>query len=186
MSKRPIGKPSKRVYIECFDSMRNFYDTMVCAIKEDDPDFKCMDFETLTQKLENLPVCIKKPKPPNITIETILTFDNVPEGHDVVEIVSAIYYSCSRFHLVNGMEIKRGTSIMNILTNPKEILDPKTFDWNIPKLINSFNSVLWLGVFLDMAGSKDIRPDSLYVIGKKKERKPNEKSDENVEDHEES
>jgi hypothetical protein len=117
-----------------------------------------MDLETLTQKLENLPVHIKKPKSPHITIETILRFDNVPEGHDdVVEIVSATYYSSSRFRLVNGTEIKRGTAIMSILTDPKEILHPKTLDWNIPKLINSFNNVLWLGVFLDMARSKDIQ-----------------------------
>jgi len=188
ISKRPIGRTSKKVWIAGFDSVKDFHDDVIKSMQEDYPDFKFMDLDTFTKKLENLPVRIKLAKAPHMTIESILKFDNVPEGRNVTEIVSAMYYACSRYHLVKGNEIKRGKSITSILRDPDEILDPKTFDWNIPKLIKDFGGVLWLCAFMDMKQNGDLYPDSMYVIGEedKEDKEDNQEDKEEKEDKEDN
>ncbi len=150
LSKAPVGQRSDKVYVSHYDSVEKLHHDMQETIKEIKEDYPFPDLATFTQMLEKLPVNLSTPgDTPNITIEVILRFVNVPTGRSVVEVVSAIYYACSQVGLVDGLEIKRGRHMMAVLTSPEEVLDPKTFDWNIPKLISSYRNVMWLTSFLD-------------------------------------
>ena len=160
VSKAPVGERSHKVYVTNFESVEDFHRDLRETITEGHEDFPVLDLETFTQKLEELPVNLSTPDDtPNVTIEAVLKFDNIPPGRDLVEVVSAIYYVCSQHGLVDGIEIKRGRATMDVLSDPDEILDPKTFDWNIRKLINQYRQVLWLSTFMDFRSDGSPYPD---------------------------
>lgn len=189
MSKAPIGERSHKVYVTNFDSIEDFHQQTQNTIMEaqshsakprsdemglslplgskaqtqgEKEDHPFPDLTTFTQMLEKLPVNLSTPDDtPNITIEAVLKFDNIPPGRDLIEVISAIYYVCSQHGLVDGVEIKHGQCTMDVLSNPEEILDPKTFDWNIPKLINEYMQVLWLTTFMDFKPDGSPYPDNL-------------------------
>ncbi len=174
MSKAPVGQRSDKVYVSYYDTVAELHHDIQETITEVKEDYPVPDLATFTQMLENLPVNLSTPgDTPNVTIEVILRFENVPVGRNVVEVVSAIYYACSQTGLVDGLEIKRGRHMMAVLTSPEEVLNPKTFDWNIPKLISSYRNVLLLTSFLDFHEDGTVASDSVYPA-------PEEKKEETV------
>lgn len=159
VSKSNIGDVSKRLFVVGFASIEAMHADLSSS------GIKC-DIAEFSAKLSTLPFHIDIPNSIGITIEFVLRFDNVPFGRDVIEIVSAIYYAATRHELVEGMEIKRGPAITDVLVNPKEVLNPAEFDWNIPKFTRDLSNVFLISVFLDFDEEGETSPSSQYIVGR--------------------
>jgi len=85
----------------------------------------------------------------NLNILKILKFSNVPENRHVSEIAAAIYYAAAINHIVDGVEIISRHCILDLFTNPKEIIDPSVFSWNLADTIERFVRILPISISFD-------------------------------------
>lgn len=99
-----------------------------------------------------------------IQMRAILLFENVPKGRHVIEIVSAINFVACENHLIYGANIKYTPSIFDVVSSPHEVINPETFNWNIPALLSTLRNVLGLLRFLDFAGNGQLYPDVITEI----------------------
>jgi hypothetical protein len=140
---------SGNISIFSYNSIDDFYNEFKSAAEEQNHNF--ISFNDFKQMTHSLPANLVVHTELTITIHCIHEFHDVPNGRHVTEIVSAIYYSCAMNGLIgsDNTDIKCGVHVMNVLMNPNEILNPLTFNWDIPKLIDMFKNTLSFSAWLD-------------------------------------
>ena len=147
MAKEELGS---NVYVSNFNSVEELCQFLQVLIGEADENHPRPDLATVTQMLEKVPVTLMLPKIiGNITIEAVIKFENIPNGRSLDEIIGAMYYACGQLSLLDGVGIKYGKHTLRVLSDPKEALDPKTFNWNISELIHDYVAMLWISSFFD-------------------------------------
>lgn len=143
-------EPGSNIYVSNFDSIERLCHFIQVLIKATDRNHPRPNLATITQMLENVPVTLILPKMlGNITIVGVIKFEYIPPERSLDEIISAMYCACNQVSLLDGIGIKWGKHTLRVLSDPREALDPKTFNWNIPELIRDYTMMLWVSSFLD-------------------------------------